>query len=236
MAGPFNFAAAVLDAHLAAGADWRTQVAEAAGRRGLALAGDEVRRAGEFVGWARLLDPGEAEAAFGGAPWFSLADRGAFRGRPVGFCNWEHYGEGVAPFDQLAVLDLRGTIGRLDSGEAREPIVEKRYRLDGLLSKFGFDDGDALLTLPGGDYDQAMARRIEAALAAAGYPAALGVGISREVTAHNPVVLAGGLLRRAADGAELPATPEILERIEVELLAFDLDLLGAGAAEFWRWP
>jgi hypothetical protein len=234
MAGPFNFAAAVLDAHLAAGSDWRAQVVEAAARRGLAMAGEEVRRAGEFIGWAHMLDPAEAEAAFGGAPWFSLADRGAFRGRPVGFLNWEHYGEGVAPFDQLAVFDLRGTVGRIDSGEAREPIAWKRYRLDALLSRFGFDDGDALLTLPGGDYEEAMARRIEAALAEAGYPAALGVGISREVTAHNPVVLAGGLLRRASDWTEVPATADILARIEVELLAFDLDLLGD--AEFWRWP
>src|SRR5688572_20690501 len=189
--GPFNFAAAILGAHLPAGADWRRYAADCLARRGLRLDGDRVME-GEgdgYVALARLHDPAEAEAAFGRQPWFSLADRGEYRGRPVGFFSWEHYGASEEPFDQMAVFDLRGTIGRLDTGEAREPIIERRYTLDNLLSKFGFDDGDGLLRIEGTAYDDAMCTRIEAALAAAGYPASIGVGINRDTTIHNPVTL-----------------------------------------------
>ena len=234
--GPYNFVAAILDAHLPPGGDWRAHAGECLARRGLRLEGESVHAGSDFVARARLCDPAEASAAFGGQPWFSLADRGEFRGRPVGFFNWEHYGASEEPFDRLAVFDLRGTIGRVDTGEAREAVVETGYRLDNLLSKFGFGDGDALLRLPDTAYDDAICRRIEAALAAAGYPAAIGVGISREVTSHNPVTLVGGLLRRAADGEEVRASADILERIQVELPVYDLELLSAREKEFWRWP
>ena len=46
-------------------------------------------------------------------------------------------------------------------------------------------------------------------MAAAGYPAAIGVGISREVTSHNPVTLIGGMVRRGAGGEELRAGEEL---------------------------
>lgn len=236
--GPFNFVSAILDAHLPAGADWRRFATDCLGRRGLRLDGDRVLE-GEgdgYVALARLYDPAEAEAAFGQQPWFSLADRGTFRGRPVGFFNWEHYGASEEPFDQLAVFDFRGTIGRLDTGDSREAIVERRYTLDGLLSRFGFDDGSALLRTEGTAYDDAMSRRIEAALSAAGTPASIGVGINRDTTIHNPVTLIGGLLRRASDGEEIRATDEILSTIRVELLTYNLELLSAREREFWRWP
>ena len=236
MGGPFNFVSAILDVHVPAGTDWREFVIASAKARGLELTGEDINQGATFVAWARLYDPGEAEAVFGQAPWFSLADRGPFRGKPLGFFNWEHYGAGVEPFDQLAVFDFRGTIGRLDSGAAREPIVERRYTLDNLIARFGFDDGDALLRTEGTAYDDAMSRRIEAALAAAGCPASIGVGINRDITNHNPVTLVGGRLRRTSDGEEIPATDEILGRIEVELLTYNLELLSAREKDFWRWP
>lgn len=235
--GRFNFVAAILEAHLPAGADWRRFVADCLQRRGLRLDGDRVLE-GEgdgHVALARLHDPAEAEAAFGREPWFSLADRGEFRGRPVGFFNWEHYGASEEPFDQLAVLDFRGTIGRLDSGASREPVIERRFTLDNLLSKFGFDDGAALLRTDGTAYDDAMCSRIESALAAAGTPAAIGVAINRDTSIHNPVTLIGGLLR-GPSGEEIPATDEILGRIQVELVTYNLELLSAREKEFWRWP
>ena len=235
--GPFNFVAAILSAHLPDGADWRRFAADCLARRGLRLDGDRVLE-GEgdgHVALARLHDPAEAEAAFGREPWFSLADRGEFRGRPVGFFNWEHYGASEEPFDQLAVLDFRGTIARLDSGASREPVTERRFTLDNLLSKFGFDDGDALLRIDGTAYDDAMCSRIESALAAAGTPAAIGVAINRDTSIHNPVTLIGGLLRRPS-GEEIPATDEILGRIQVELVTYNLELLSAREKEFWRWP
>ncbi len=236
--GPFNFVAAILDAHLPAGADWRRFATDCLERRGLRLDGDRVME-GEgdgHVALARLYDPAEAEAAFGREPWFSLADRGEFRGRPAGFFSWEHYGASEEPFDQMAVFDFRGTIGRLDSGDSREPIVERRFTLDSLLSKFGFDDGRALLTTDGTAYDDAMCTRIEAALSAAGVPASIGVGINRDTTIHNPVTLIGGLLRRTSDGEEIRASEEILSRVQVELLTYNLELLSAREKDFWRWP
>jgi hypothetical protein len=234
--GPFNFVSAILDAHVPAGTDWREHVIASAKARGLELAGEDVTQGAAFVAWARLYDPGEAEAAFGQAPWFSLADRGEFRGRPVGFFSWEHYGASQEPFDQMAVFDFRGTIGRLDTGDSREPIAERRFTLDNLLARFGFADGEALLRTEGHAYDDAVCTRIEAALAAAGYPASIGVGINRDTTIHNPVTLIGNLLRRGADGEEIPATDEILAPIEVELVTYNLELLSAREKEFWRWP
>ena len=234
--GPYNFVAAILDAHLPPGGDWRAHAGECLGRRGLRLEGESVHAGSDFVARARLCDPAEASAAFGEQPWFSLAERGEFRGRPAGFFNWEHYGASEEPFDRLAVFDFRGTIGRVDTGESREAVALTRYRLDNLLSKFGFGDGDALLRLPGTAYDDAVCRRIEEAMAAAGYPAAIGVGISREVTSHNPVTLIGGMVRRGAGGEEVRAGEELLARIEVDLLTYDLHLLSADDRDFWRWP
>ena len=63
-----------------------------------------------------------------------------------------------------------------------------------------------------------------------------GVAINRDTTIHNPVTLIGGLLRRGSGGEEFPATDEILGRIEVELLSYNLELLSAREKDFWRWP
>ena len=234
--GPYNFVAAILDAHLPPGGDWRAHAGECLARRGLRLEGESVHAGSDFVARARLCDPAEASAAFGGQPWFSLDDRGEFRGRPVGFFNWEHYGASEEPFDRMAVFDFRGTIGRVDTGEAREAVVETRYRLDNLLSKFGFADGDALLHLPGPAYEDAVSTRIEEAMAAAGWPASIGVAIERSVTIHNPVTLIGGMVRRGAGGEEVRASQELLAGIEVDLVTYNLRLLSADDKDFWRWP
>lgn len=179
----------------------------------------------DILGHCRLLDVEDAVRAFADTSWFSLADQGAWLGRPVGFFCWTHMlNEHVARAHLLPALmwTCRGTVARPDTGEVRRFVSERELSLRALTSKFGFDDGDAF---PSGNDDRYLdyvVHEAERALASAGLEGHVGLRDSH----HNPLRLSGELTRAGALVPDFELTRHCLR-----LWLFNLPVLEE--IEFW---
>ncbi|MCA9694084.1 MAG: hypothetical protein KC636_31140 [Myxococcales bacterium] len=209
----------------------------------------------EVFGAYELLDVEEARARYGAARWMQAPSPPCPFLEPVaGYLRFSFdliRDYEAHPIRHEAALCLvreaRGRIVRLPDDRWCEAVVERPLHLGGLVSKFGFEDGDALLTRAPGPYARYVVAAVERALADAGLAAWVGW---RDGTCHNPVRLAtiehGGQQvfalwpadRRDRDPWEQPdaapiADPEArLAGLTAPLWAFEFAALGD--LDWWR--
>jgi len=99
------------------------------------------------VGRYQFFEMSEAEARWGGAPWFSIDPPCRFVGPVSGFFNWEWWAdaEGAEDFARDVLWETRGYLARADRPDRFEGFVEETFRLRDADSKHGFHDGDFFL-------------------------------------------------------------------------------------------
>jgi hypothetical protein len=188
-----------------------------------------LRRGDDIIGIARLLTvdqlgamseiPAVREACQAGErPWI---------GRPVAAFVWSQVCDERLARDELVPLLLsaaRGPVIRLDDGRRREPLSLRTFSLDQLLKRYGFDDGEALLSRHDEVYQREVAHAIERRLAEAGLDGTVGwFG-----TCHNPLGLCGDLRR---DGQVVSDVQATLAPLTVSFWAWDWSILQDNA--FW---
>lgn len=160
------------------------------------------------VGEAMTLAPGLGEAPR--CPWL----RGPYGG--LGIQAWMDLAETELP--AVLVFHGMGRIVRVRDGEHRDPIVRRRLRLDGLLSRFGFKDGGVFLgEYP--DYMEYVRLACEQRIEAAGWQCHVGLAPS-----HNPLRLSEHKLWRA-DGRRCNDVDAVLAALEVEIWGFATELV-----------
>lgn len=150
------------------------------------------------IGRACLLSPGEARARFGGKPFLDWTSPCPFVGPVAGYLVWEHFISQEPPGQRGAFTDLiKGLfatglsfIARLDTDDIAELAIERSLPLGDLVNRWGFDDGELLLTRAESPYARAACRAAEDALSA--------LDLRGEVewvpTSHNPLRLAWHVL------------------------------------------
>jgi hypothetical protein len=225
--------AAVLDAPAAA-ATWRERLLAALAEWPVTLApaGDdgffvEVDTQRSLYGQAWLLDRDELAARHPGCALLDWTPMCPFLAglAVVGYVTWLELdpwqrSSWVVPLVKLG----KGALAPAEGGPVRPAIVEREFDLGGNLGKFGFDDGDVLLTRDMealGDYRGACWRVIQAALAARGLELHV---YGPETTCHN-VFRVGSPLRvggRTID--DEAAIRRALHGVDVRLWVYDLEL------------
>ena len=150
------------------------------------------------IGRACLLTPDQARARFGKAPFLDWTSPCPFVGKAVGYLVWDHFISQDPPRQRGAFTDLikgvlaagQSFIARLDTGDIAELAVERRLPLSDLTNRWGFDDGERLLTRGESPYARAACRTAEEALAALG----LKAEVEWVPTSHNPLRLSWHVL------------------------------------------
>ncbi|MDR0965830.1 MAG: hypothetical protein LBM75_04920 [Myxococcales bacterium] len=148
------------------------------------------------IGRGRLLSPDEACGLFGiDAPFLAWRSPCPFVGNVTAYFVWEHFVARDLPEQRGAFTDLiKGLfstglsfIARLDTGSLVELAVERALPLADLTDRWGFGDGDLLLTRAADTpYARAARQAAEAALTALGFRAE----VEWVPTSHNPLRLA----------------------------------------------
>lgn len=219
--------------------DLRTWVSDRLAPYGYALGdgGEVIERGREFNGLRYRVDGPEAYAA---RPWHVARSRCPFVGPLAGYVTIEPVWETVAEHRELRLGLLRegrGVIARLDDDRALAAVALRRFDVGAGLGKYGFEDGDCLLTRDEDTpYADDVLDRVHAAARAAGFDAMAGW----MSTCHNPVrahaieVLPGGPLHRTAWRAGERVDPDELRGVEVEIWAYDFAALDDDVDDFWR--
>ncbi len=225
-------------------AAWATS---ALARYGFALGADGtiVERTRDWTGEVGLRWRIEPPATFASRPWHAPTHACPFLAPLSAYVVIEPVWEDLSEYPELRlglVRSCRGVVARLDDDRARQAVALLPFDLGRGVRKYGFDDGDAMLTREEATpYARDVLARVEAAARGAG----LIVMISWMSTCHNPVrlmaiQLSGEKTLRPTvwrqDGGERPIDERALDGHEVEIWAYDFDPLFADAAFWERWP
>ena len=147
------------------------------------------------IGRACFLTPAAARERFGdSAPFLAWKPACPFLGDVVGYLAWDQFVMPDPPERRGAFTDLvRGLIAagasficRLDTARIVELSVERALPLDELTDRWGFGDGDLLLTRADSAYARDACRSAEAAIAALGFRGE----VEWVPTSHSPLRLA----------------------------------------------
>jgi hypothetical protein len=206
--------------------DWRAWLEDRFATSRLAL-GEQgwLFHADGPIAWYELMDAASGRDRFQSEEWFPFLDLSPWQGRVAAFLTWNH-----APSAYLAseflfpkLVELGALIAHLERADFRRTVRPMQFSLDGLLSKFGFEDGDAFVTQ---DEDYVMAVR-DAMLSAID-----ASGLEGHITCfgghHNPLRLTGDLLR---DGQPVADAAASLGRMSVTFDRRDWSVLQD--KEFW---
>lgn len=219
--------------------DLRTWVTAALAPYGYALgdAGEVIERRHGTSGLRYRVDGPDAYAA---RPWHVARSPCPFVGPLAGYVTIEPVWETFADHRELKLGFLRegrGVLARLDDDRALAAVALRRFDLGWQLGKYGFEDGDCLLTRDGDTpYATDVVDRVDAAIRAAGFD----VETSWSPTCHNPLRVRDEQLVRDwpllpqvwRDGARVD--PSALDGVEVEIWAYDFAALDDGIDDFWR--
>jgi hypothetical protein len=206
--------------------EWLQQYFEASN---LFLSDDENLYYGDnLVGFYRLLELEEAKASFQSTSWFTLttAEVCLWLGSIVGFFNWTHApDQSLAEEHLLPKLVSLGcpVIARTDNNHFKQAIRRMEFDLTNLLSKYGFEDGDALLSRDE-DYLLYVHQEINQRLEKAG----LNGHVTILETAHNPLMLSEDLLQ---NGKKVSNERGTLSKLLIDIWAYDWSILRD--VEFW---
>lgn len=138
---------------------------------------------GRRIGRYQLFEVAEAEARWGGAPWFTIDPPCPFVGPVSGFVSWEPWmnAEMERDFAKDMLWATRGYLARTDRADRFEAIVEEDFPLANAEQKHGFHDGDFFFEEDGA-YPQYVRDKIVATVEALGLRPELFNG----GTGHNP--------------------------------------------------
>jgi hypothetical protein len=168
-------------------------------------------------GAVEFIDAEDGRARYSGELWASLPSPCPFLDdlSVVGFIEWETWdGDPGARQDWLIPLvkEGKGFIAKPGAGRYRSAVIEVRAHASGLLSKYGFDDGDNALTREEGrkGYRGAVCREMERTLAASGIYTHVG---GPEVTCHNLFRCYGGVYLDEANTIPIEDEDEIYSRL-----------------------
>lgn len=181
---------------------------------------DSLLHENEIIGFYRLIDPEEANTLFGSQEWFSLAQECPWFHGLIGFFNWTHVADqAIAEEHLLPKLIQTGStvIARTDSQQFKLPVRLVEFSLANLLSKHGFEDGDAFLSREE-EYLMYVYDKLTRAMEEAG----LEGHIALLETAHNPLQLSQDLIR---DGKPVSDERLVLSELSVQFWAYDWDIL-----------
>lgn len=175
-------------------------------------------------GAVELLGPEAGRARHSGEAWATMPSPCPFLEdlSILGFVAWEEWeSDPEARKEWLTPLvkEGNGFIVEPDTGRYRSAVVELHATATGLLSKYGFDDGDIFLTRDDGrrGYRGALCRRMERTLAAHGIHTYVG---GPEVTCHNLCLSYGGFYLDEARTIPLEDEDEIYRRLSDITLEF----------------
>jgi hypothetical protein len=204
---------------------WQPWLREILGASGIGLAGDELSVDGAMFGFFRLVELAELAPARRGQAWLA-PPACPWTGDPVGVFAWTHTVDERPALERLIpalMMAGRSPLVRLgDDGGGGVPSMHvRRFGVEQLFSKHGFDGGGALLRDE--DYLEDARRRAQAALATAGLSAEVGTWED-----GNPLRIAGPVSRagRQLGDAELERA---VRGLELELWAINLAALGQPA-------
>ena len=197
----------------------------------IVLTGDDrLEYEADLIGFFQFIELEEARTLFHAEPWFALTQESPqcpwFQGL-AGFFNWTHAADQtIAEEHLLPRLVQVGSIiiARTDNHNFKQPVRLVEFSLTNLLSKHGFDDGDAFLSR---DEDYLMYVYDE--LAHCIETAHLEGHITLLNTIHNPLQLSEDLCR---DGKPVSNEMLTLAELSVEIWAYDWDVLKDWA--FWQ--
>ncbi|MFO7566141.1 MAG: hypothetical protein R6X02_26080 [Enhygromyxa sp.] len=181
-----------------------------------------------FFGHAWLLDRDEAAARYPDSPWLEHRSACPFLRElePIGFVEWYEFDEGDRWSWLLPLIrEGKGLIATRDGSHARAAVCTRRFPIATNLGKFGFEDGDVLLTREFdalADYRRCSANAIRRALEDHCFELAVG---GPESTCHN--VFRSYPPLRTSNGELIEDEREILRRLadlQVELWIYDFEL------------
>ncbi|HET9624260.1 MAG TPA: hypothetical protein VFP84_22960 [Kofleriaceae bacterium] len=193
---------------------------------GFSTANGDLKLNDSLVGFCKFVDREAGRDLLPEGARRLVDDPGPYSGPIAGYFQWTHtVDESAAERLVPAMLAIsRSVIARTDNGEFRAVVRQIEFPLTDLLGKFGFHDGDALLSRDD-DYLAYVVGAVEAAVEAAGYAAHIG----RYDGIHNPIRLAGDL-EQSGKVIDDPSTA--LEGHSVKIWALDLEIVND--REFWR--
>ena len=208
--------------------DWQHWLRQDLAVSQLFLTNDEqILHADELIGFFRLIELEEANTLFQQASWFTLAEECPWFSGTAGFFNWTHTVSELAAKNHLLpkLVELGCPVSaRTDNGHFKQAIGLVEFDLTNILSKFGFEDGDALLSRDEG-YLIYVYKEITQCLDRAGLEGHVAI----LETAHNPLMLSEDLLQ---DGEKVDDDALKLATFSVRIWAHDWNILKD--AEFWQ--
>lgn len=150
------------------------------------------------IGRASLLSKAAARERFPGKRFLDWQSPCPFVGQVMGYLVWDHFiapdpaGQRGAFTDLLKGLLATGRsfIARLDSGDMIELAVQRELPLGDLTNRWGFGDGELLLTRAESPYARAVCQAAEDAIRAQG----LKAEVEWVPTSHNPLRLSWQVL------------------------------------------
>jgi hypothetical protein len=116
-----------------------------------------------------------------------------------------------------------GPVLRLDSGEVREMVVERSFRLDELTSEHGFDAGEALVDRQPGAYTDYVVDTIRAELTRARIGPAW-LGMSKDTPRYQNPIRLYPPVTHAGNSVPTSEVDSVLYRLETTLWAFRGDI------------
>lgn len=220
----FTFIAAIAGNHL--NDDYRQWTVRKLADHGFSTANGDLMLHDNLVGFCEFVDCEVGRDLLSEGARRLVDDPGPYSGPIAGYFHWTHTVEERAAERLVpAMLAIsRSVIARADNGEFRAVVRQIEFPLTDLLGKFGFRDGDALLSRDD-DYMAYVVGAMEAAVEAAGYAAHIG----RYDGIHNPIRIAGDLEQ---NGEAIADPSAALDGHSVKIWALDLEI--GNDHEFWR--
>ncbi|APR88140.1 Hypothetical protein A7982_13489 [Minicystis rosea] len=185
-----------------------------------------------------------APDTFADRPWHRAQHDCPFVGALAGYVCWEYdlqstLMEEIERFAFALLREGRGVTARLADDRSFEAVRLCTFHFPSVLSKFGVDDGDAMLTHDEGPYSEHVLGAVRSAIAGAGFQCAY---VGWTSTCHNPLRLAvvqpkgSDTLYPALWGpdGELCDPDEALRGVSVEFWAYDLWIVRN--PDFWQAP
>ena len=187
---------------------------------------EELLYKDNLIGFFRLMEPEEAKPLFQSTLWFPLINECPWLNGEVGFFNWTHAVDQIAAEEHL----LPKLIGlgcpvmvRTDDNRFKQAVRLIEFDLTNILSKYGFEDGDAFLSR-----DQNYLLYVYKQIAHCLEKAGLEGHVAILETAHNPLMLSEDLLQ---NGEKVSDERQTLAALSIKIWAYDWNILRD--SEFW---
>lgn len=200
---PHTYIAAIMDGRIE-GADYSQWVNDRLAANGFTLEPNGALKKGEeLIGFYAFLDREEGDTLLSADALARVNAPGPHRGAAVGYFAWTHVLEPQLAAQYLlpAIVAIGGgVVARTDDGRYKDTVGIIEFALSNLLGKYGFWDGDDLLSR-----DEAYLSYVQCEAKAALEAAGLSGEVGRFDSHHNPIRIVGDLRK---DGRVLDESDE----------------------------